>query len=58
MSLIKCKTDFILTWSLVCVITNSTDKKTFAITFTELLFLKIMQNCFNNQNVALKEQLT
>ena len=36
MSLIKFETDFILTWSLLCVITNSTDKKTFAITYTEL----------------------
>ena len=34
--LIYCEVNFILTWSSTCVITNSTDAGTFAITDTKL----------------------
>ena len=36
MPLIYCEVNFILTWSSTCVITNSTDAGTFAITDTKL----------------------
>ena len=36
MPLIYCEINFILTWSSTCVITNSTDAGTFAITDTKL----------------------
>ena len=36
MPLICCEVNFILTWSSTCVITNSTDAGTFAITDTKL----------------------
>ena len=55
MLLINCETNFILTWSADCVITNSTGAKTFEITDTNIL--KIMQNCYNNLNQDLNAQL-
>ena len=36
MPLINCEANFILTWSSTCVITNSTDAGSFAITNTKL----------------------
>ena len=36
MPMIKCEVNLILTWSLTCVITNSTGEGTFTITDTKL----------------------
>ena len=63
MPLINCEINFILTWSTYCVISFAAGETKFEITDTKLYVpmqlykLKIMQNCLNNQNLILKEQL-
>ena len=61
--LINCETNLVLTWSEKCVLSNDTKVITFAITNTTFYVpvvyqLTIMQNCLNNYNLVLKEQLT
>ena len=66
MPLINYEMNLILTWSDKCLLPNDKKATTFAIAHTKLhvtvatcmLQLKIMQNCLNNKNQVLKEQLT
>ena len=48
MPLINCKTNLILTWSSTCVITNSTDEGTLAITDTRLYAPVVTLSIYNN----------
>ena len=63
MLLINCEVDLLLTWSKVCVITNSTGEEKFGITETKLYVPVVTLSTQDNakllqQNLVLKEQLT
>ena len=54
MSLINCEANLILTWSLTCVITNSTGAGTFKITDTKL-YVPVITSSIQDNSLALKE---
>ena len=51
MPLINCEINLILTWSLTCVITNSTGAATFAITDTKLYVPVVTLSTQDNANL-------
>ena len=67
MLLVSCEVNLMSAWSANCVISSATGETKFAVADTKLYVsivfiiklyqLKIMQNCSNKQNLALKEQL-
>ena len=55
MTLINFEVNLTSTWSSTCVINNSRDAAKFAIPGIKLYQLKIIQNYYNKQNLALKK---